>query len=34
MIDQAKPVKDNWDIVLTETNETKLINLQIISYIP
>ena len=34
MTDQAKSVKDNWDIVLTDTNETKLMNLQIISYIP
>lgn len=34
MTDQAKSVKDNWDIVLTDTNETKSINLQIISYIP
>ena len=34
MTDHAKSVKDNWDIVLTDTNETKLMNLQIISYIP
>lgn len=34
MTDQAKSVKDNWAIVLTDTNETKLMNLQIISYIP
>lgn len=34
MTDQAKSVKDNWDIVLTDTNETKLMNLPIISYIP
>ena len=27
MTDQAKSVKDNWDIVLTDTNETKLMNL-------
>lgn len=31
---QAKSVKDNWAIVVTDTNETKLMNLQIISYIP
>ena len=34
MTDQAKSVKDNWAIVVTDTNETKLMNLQIISYIP
>lgn len=34
MTDQAKSVKDNWAIVLTDTNETKFMNLQIISYIP
>ena len=32
MTDQAKSVKGNWDIVLTDTNAKKLISLHIISF--